>query len=167
MTPPVCVDVTALRACLWACTRACASAAGRRLRAPRQDRFKYSSGADISRGGATMSRPRYISAVLALKAERRRRAEGEGRGAGQRGKWEGRRKGAGRGGTGKGREGRGGEGSRGFMKTQPPTLRPLLPELEQDKSACLRARTCRTEGDIPLRGGCQAARPGIGILLTI
>lgn len=90
-----------------------------------------------------MSRPRYISAVLTLKPERRRRTEGEGRGAGQRvvgslGGAEGRRKGREEGGR---KEGEGeGRGVRRFMKTQPPTLRPLLPEVEQDKRACLRAR---------------------------
>lgn len=88
-----------------------------------------------------MSRPRYISAVLTLKPERRRRAEGDGRGGGAEGGWEMGR-GGGRGGKrgeGKGREGRG-EGVRRFMKTQPPTLRPLLPEAEHDEYACLRAR---------------------------
>lgn len=71
--------------------------------------FKYSSEADISGGGATVSRPRYISAVLTLKPERRRRTDREGRGRGRvrLGEWEGRRKGR----EERGRKGRAGEGS--------------------------------------------------------
>lgn len=76
------------------------------LRASTACGFKYSSGADISSGGTTMSRPRYISAVLTLKPERQRRTEGEGRGAGQSvvERMGGVEEGAGREGEGKGGE---------------------------------------------------------------